>query len=171
MTLLSLTNSFDGLARFYGTDKSSRGNNYAPHYRHHLGSRRFKKNVVIEIGIGGYDQPLKGGGSLRALRDYMPRSTIVGLDLHSKDLPHLGRRVHVVQGDQSSPDDLGRIIDRFGPPDVVIDDGSHVGGDVIASFNYLFDRMVRAGSTRSRISSTAITGGTAEARILDVNQP
>jgi hypothetical protein len=36
------------------------------------------------------------------------------------------------------------VIERFGPPDVVIDDGSHRGADVIASFTYLFDRM-RAG--------------------------
>jgi 23S rRNA U2552 (ribose-2'-O)-methylase RlmE/FtsJ len=145
LTILSLTNSFDGLARFYGTDKSSRGNNYATHYRHHLGSRRFRKNVVVEIGIGGYDRAHGGGGSLRALRDYMPRSRIVGFDIHPKDLPYLGHRVHVMQGDQSSPDDLGRIIDRFGSPDVVIDDGSHLGTHVIASFQYLFDRMAPGG--------------------------
>jgi hypothetical protein len=143
-TLLSLTNSFDVLARFYRTDKSSLGNNYSPHYQRHLGPIRFKKNLVLEIGVGGNARRDGGGNSLHLWRDYMPRATVVGLDIHAKELPFLGPRVHLVQGDQSSAEDIGRIIDRFGPPDVVVDDGSHVGSDVIASFTYLFDRM-RAG--------------------------
>jgi hypothetical protein len=144
LTVLSLCNAFDLLGRFYATDKSSAGNNYSPHYRRHLGPRRFDKTVVLELGVGGQERRDAGGASLRLWRDYMPRATIVGLDIHAKELPFLGRRVHVVQGDQSSPAVLGRIIDRYGPPDVVIDDGSHVSSDVIASFTYLFARM-RAG--------------------------
>jgi hypothetical protein len=144
LTLLSLTNSFDRLARFYRTDKSTLGNGYSPHYERHLGPRRFERIVLFEIGVGGGANQHAGGNSLHVWRDYLPRATVVGFDVFRKDLPFLGRRVHVVQGDQSSPDDLDRIVDRFGPPDVVVDDGSHVGTDVIASFTYLFDRM-RAG--------------------------
>jgi hypothetical protein len=141
LTVLSLANRFDLVARFYRTDKSSLSNNYSPHYQRHLGPIRFEKNVVLELGVGGTTNRYAGGNSLHLWRDYMPRATIVGLDLHAKELPFLGRRVHVVQGNQASPDDLGRILERFGPPNVVIDDGSHVGTDVIASFTYLFDRM------------------------------
>ena len=139
--LLSLTNSFDRLARFYRTDKSSLANDYSAQYRRHLGPRRFQRSLLLEIGVGGGRNRHAGGNSLHVWRDYLPRATIVGLDLFEKDLPFLGRRVHVVQGDQSSPAVLARIVDRFGPPDVVVDDGSHLGPDVIASFTYLFDRM------------------------------
>jgi hypothetical protein len=144
LTVLSLTNSFDRLARFYRADKSSIGHNYSPHYERHLGPRRFDRILLLEIGVGGHRNRYAGGNSLHVWRDYFPRATIVGLDRFAKELRFLGRRVHVVQGDQSSPDDLALIIERFGPPDVVIDDGSHRGADVIASFTYLFDRM-RAG--------------------------
>jgi hypothetical protein len=141
LTFLSLTNSFDLLARFYRTDKSSLGNDYSTHYVRHLGPKRFEKSLLVEIGVGGDRYRHAGGNSLHVWRDYLPRATIVGLDFFAKDLPFLGRRVHVVQGDQSSQDDLGLIIERFGQPDIVIDDGSHVGSDVIASFTYLFSRM------------------------------
>jgi len=141
LTLFSLTNSLDRLARFYRTDKSSLINGYSPHYERHLGPRRFERLLLLEIGVGGCANLHAGGNSLHAWRDYLPRATVVGFDVFRKDLPFLGRRVHLVQGDQSSPDDLARIVDRFGPPDVVVDDGSHVGTDVIASFTYLFDRM------------------------------
>jgi hypothetical protein len=145
LTLLSLTNSFDRLARFYRTDKSSLGNDYSSHYQRHLGPRRFEELLLLEIGVGGGANRHAGGNSLHLWRDYLPRSTIVGLDLFPKELPFLGRRVYVVQGDQSSPDDLARIVDRFGPPDVVVDDGSHAGSDVIASFEYLFEHMHAGG--------------------------
>ena len=141
LTVLSLTNSFDRLARFYRADKSSLAHNYSPHYVRHLGPRRFEKILLLEIGVGGHRNRYAGGNSLHVWRDYFPRATIVGLDRVAKELLFLGRRVHVVQGDQSSPDDLARLIDRFGPPVVVIDDGSHRGSDVHASFEYLFDRM------------------------------
>jgi hypothetical protein len=145
LTFLSLTNSFDRLARFYRTDKSSLGNDYSEHYARHLGPRRFERCVLLEIGVGGGRNPHAGGNSLHVWRDYLPRATIVGLDLFAKELPFLGRRVHLMEGDQSSADDLDRVVDRFGPPEIVVDDGSHVGSDVITSFTYLFDRMKPGG--------------------------
>lgn len=145
LMLFSLTNSFDRIARFYRTDKSSRGNDYSAHYERHLGPKRFDRCVLLEIGIGGGSNPRAGGNSLHVWRDYLPRATVVGLDLFPKELPFLGRRIHLVTGDQSSPDDLVEVLDRFGPPDIVVDDGSHVGSDVTASFTYLFDRMKPGG--------------------------
>jgi hypothetical protein len=145
LTPLSLTNSFDLLARFYLTDKSSLGNDYSAEYRRHLGPRRFQKSLLLEIGVGGGKSRNAGGSSLHVWRDYLPRATIVGLDLYEKELPFLGRRVHTVQGDQSSQNDLARIVGRFGPPDIVIDDGSHIASDVVASFTYLFDRIKPGG--------------------------
>jgi hypothetical protein len=50
-----------------------------------------------------------------------------------------------VQADQSNHEQLARILEQFGPPDVVIDDGSHVGDHVVQSFQILFPRMTEGG--------------------------
>ncbi len=127
------------MVRIYGgTDKLDHG--YVPGYVSHLRARRWRPNRVLEIGVGGYE-PATPGGSLQVWRDYLPRSTIVGLDLHDKDVD-LGPRVRFVQGDQSDSRDLDRALEVLGgPPDVVIDDGSHLAGHVVVSFDHLFPRM------------------------------
>ena len=130
------------LARCYGfTDKTVHG--YLPYYAQHLGPVRMRRNTVLEIGIGGYDDPAPSG-SLRVWRDYFPRSVIAGLDIHEKDV-HLGPRVKVFQGDQSSSSDLARVTASLGQLDIVIDDGSHVGAHQIASFKSLFGALCPGG--------------------------
>jgi hypothetical protein len=125
--------------RLYGdTDKGRHG--YLPGYVEHLGPRRRRPNRVLEIGVGGY-RARQPGGSLRVWRDYLPRSVIVGLDISDKDV-RLGRRVRFVQGDQRVPADLDRAVEALGgPPDVVIDDGSHLDDHAAVSFRHLFPAM------------------------------
>src|SRR5215207_5665807 len=78
------------------------------------------------------------GGSLRLWRDYFARSTILGVDVQPKVLD-LGDRVRFVQADQSRRCELDRVLETAGRrPDVVIDDGSHVGEHVRTTFDVLF---------------------------------
>lgn len=134
--LLPLDQTF----RLYGeTDKWVHG--YSRPYRRHIGHLRRDVNHILEIGVGGYENALKGGGSLRVWRDCFPRSTVVGLDLAVKSV-QLGDRVTIVQGDQANESDLEHAVETLGgPPNIVIDDGSHFAGHAIASFRYLFPRM------------------------------
>jgi hypothetical protein len=46
--------------------------------------------------------------------------------------------VRFIQADQSSPADLHNVIALTGNPDVVIDDGSHIGEHILTSFRSLF---------------------------------
>lgn len=47
-----------------------------------------------------------------------------------------------VRGDQSNRDDLDRAVEVLGgPPNVVIDDGSHVAGHASMTFRHLFPLM------------------------------
>jgi cephalosporin hydroxylase len=70
---------------------------------------------------------------------------VVGVDLHAKRV-RLGRRVRFVQGDQSDPAVLDRAVEAAGgSATVVIDDGSHIGEHVVASFRHLFPQLA-AGS-------------------------
>ena len=118
---------------------------YLPYYDRHLRSRRYRRLVVIEIGVGGNesDQP---GGSLRVWCYYFPRSTIIGVDVHPKTLT-LGRRLSGSCAPTSRYlEDLQRVLavaERA--PDVVIDDGSHIGEHVCTTFEALFPRLSAGG--------------------------
>ena len=124
------------IARRTGTDKWGL-HFYTPHYERHLAHLRDEEFVLLEIGVGGYARTGQGGGSLRMWRRYFQQAQVVGLDIEDKsfvDRP----RMTTVQGDQSDPAVLESIIQRFGVPRVVIDDGSHRPEHIKATFDVLF---------------------------------
>ncbi len=124
------------IARRTGTDKWG-AHFYTPHYERHLGHLRDEAFVLLEIGVGGYARTGQGGGSLRMWRRYFPRAEVVGLDIEDKSF--LDRpRMTTVQGDQADPVVLNGVVERFGVPRVVVDDGSHRPDDIIATFEVLF---------------------------------
>ena len=141
---LGLANRLSILTRLYGgTDKWLHG--YTPYYEKHLGPRRLQPLKLFEIGVGGWEAPgdydtLTPGGSLAVWRDFLVRSTIVGLDINDKRV-ELGDRVFFERADQSRLEDLQRVVDRHGKPDIVIDDGSHIGAHVRTSFEFLWPLM------------------------------
>jgi len=123
----------------YGdTDKWAHG--YTTAYQRHFRSLRYRRNCVWEIGVGSESHRTRGGGSLRIWRDFFPRSRIIGVDIHKKDLD-LGNRVDVVVADQASVTDLERLVKDFGTPNVVIDDGSHMAQHAWVTFSFLWPLM------------------------------
>jgi Methyltransferase domain len=138
---LSWVGALDLLAQAHGTDKSSRYHAYTRWYRRHLSDLRGEPVTLIEIGVGGDEDPSRGGRSLRMWRDYLRRAKVFGIDVHEKRLIGLGSRVEVLRADQSSPDDLAAVLEHTGAPDVVIDDGSHVGEHIWCSFEALFPAL------------------------------
>lgn len=140
--------SLDPLARIYGTDKSSRFHGYSSFYEAHLRPRRTDIRCLLEIGIGGTTsltgyETGEGGQSLRMWQDYLPNARIVGIDISAKSVT--GPRISTERGDQSDGAFLADVARRHGPFDVVIDDGSHLGPDVKASFLALFEHVVPGG--------------------------
>lgn len=131
------------LATVHGSDKWG-GHWYAQHYEHHFRRLRRKPIVLIEIGIGGYDNPNSGGASLRMWKDYFPRGSIHGVDIHDKH-PQEAHRITTHIGDQSDGDFLRGLVARTGTPDIIIDDGSHVNRDVTATFEVLFPLLATNG--------------------------
>jgi hypothetical protein len=124
------------LATLYGSDKWNT-HWYAQHYEAHFRSIRKKRLTVLEIGIGGYDEPKLGGGSLRMWRTWFPNAHIHGIDIHDKSL-HGERRITIHRGSQVDTAFLKTVIQKSGRPDVIIDDGSHHNAHVIATFQFLF---------------------------------
>ncbi|HEX7304786.1 class I SAM-dependent methyltransferase [Lentzea sp.] len=130
------------LAVELGTDKWGDLHWYTQHYERHFARLRTEPVRVLEIGIGGYDDPDRGGGSLRMWERYFRRGLVHGLDIAHKNVA--GPRIMTVRGDQSDAEFLDRLGRELGPFDVVIDDGSHLNDHVRTSFHALFPH-VRSG--------------------------
>jgi len=139
--LLSGLGLLDYLARVHGTDKISHG--YTKYYQHRFHPLRRKKLKLFEIGVGG-STLFPGGASLRMWKDYFPRGQIFALDIVDKS--HLDEsRIKVFQGDQNESACLNEIASRWGPFDIIIDDGSHVSAHIITSFKALFPHLTENG--------------------------
>jgi hypothetical protein len=129
------------LAVACGADKPD---HYIRHYAEHFGKLRHRRLKILEIGVGGYDDPRAGGGSLRMWAAFFWRSRVFGLDISDKS-PHDTRRIRTVVGDQNDPRSLRDLGEKHGPFDIIVDDGSHVSEHIITSFNALFDDHLREG--------------------------
>ena len=124
------------LAVLFGTDKQGI-HSYTQHYQHHFEPLRDKSLNILEVGVGGYDDPKGGGESLRMWKAYFPHSHIYGVDIHDKTY-HDERRIKTFRGSQSDAAFLKSVADQIGTIDIVIDDGSHMNEHVMTTFKVLF---------------------------------
>jgi hypothetical protein len=92
---------------------------------------------MLEIGTGN-------GGSSQMWKHYFgPAAQIVTVDIREECLKFADEQVAVRIGSQADPMFIQSVIDEFGAPDIVLDDGSHVTEHVCATFEYLYPRMTR----------------------------
>lgn len=117
---------------------------YTPHYQSHFKKYKFKKNNILEIGVGGYEDPYIGGNSLRMWKSYFPFSKIYAIDIHDKSFLQ-EHRIKIFKGSQVDVGFLEKIVNEIGAIDIIIDDGSHINEHVITSFNYLFPKLKKGG--------------------------
>lgn len=109
----------------HGSDKES-GHHYGPVYEWLLSGVRPDLRLV-EIGV-------LRGASLRAWEEYFPQGEIVGVDTAPRCEPF--QRARLVVGDATKP----ATFDGLGDFDVVIDDGSHLGWQQLATWRLLWPR-------------------------------
>jgi len=131
------------MATFYMTDKWN-SHWYAQHYESLLKKDRRNKINILEIGVGGYDDPRQGGGSLRMWRAFFPHGHVYGVDIFDKT-PHNQRRIKTFQGSQADPVFLDKIAMKIGKIDIIVDDGSHLCEHVIFTFQHLFPHLADDG--------------------------
>ena len=141
------------LFHHYGTDKVE----YATLYYSLLEPRRESVRAVLEVGIGTLipDAPsamvgwgakwYRQGGSLRAWRDYFPNASIHGLDVQP-DTQFAENRIRTHLCDSTDPQQSSKFLANVGVEafDLIIDDGSHLGDDQLATLRNLLPH-VRAG--------------------------
>lgn len=112
---------------------------YLDIYERHFARLRGASPVMVEIGV-------KGGGSLEMWREYLgPGSQIIGVDIDPLCQQHEADGIEVMIGDQSDPALIESLFERHPRIDIVLDDGSHVMEDMIASFGLMYDRLSESG--------------------------
>lgn len=112
---------------------------YMPIYEKHFQKYVNQSVVFWEIGVFR-------GGSLQMWKRYLgPFAQIVGIDIDPRCKDHEENQIKICIGDQSDTEFLQDIIDKYGPPDVVLDDGSHVMQHVCATFDFMYDKVSKNG--------------------------
>ncbi len=129
-------NSLQKIGECTGSDKVY-GHNFIPIYDNYFHNLRKKSLNILEIGIGGYEDPNQGGESLLMWAEYFNKSKITGADLFEKHIK-LPKRVQTIRLDQSNPEELDRLGNSIGGFDIIIDDGSHISSHVILTFQTLW---------------------------------
>ncbi|MBF0160109.1 MAG: SEL1-like repeat protein [Magnetococcales bacterium] len=112
---------------------------YFPVYERHFASFINQSVTFIEIGCGS-------GGSLQMWKRYFgPYATIIGIDINPMCKYFEEDQIFVRIGPQQDGLFLQSVLDEFGTPDIVLDDGSHIQSHVVASFNYLYHKISKNG--------------------------
>ena len=99
---------------------------------------KFKnKNIkFLEIGVWK-------GGSIQMWQDYFGKDSLfIGIDVDQKCKEYESDNVKIEIGNQNDQDFLLEVINKYGPVDIIFDDGSHICKDQIQSLNTLFPNML-----------------------------
>jgi hypothetical protein len=133
--------SLNLLAVLCGTDKYG-SHDYTPVYQGLMARLRNEPVRLLEIGVGGFESG-SGGESLLMWAAYFSKGKVYGIDFHDKTALSRGR-IKVLQCSQTDRARLAEIGETYGPFDFVIDDGSHVNSEQVASFGVLW-RFIKDG--------------------------
>lgn len=135
--------SLVALAEKFRTDKWG-SHYYAQHYHKHFFPLRDREINILEIGVGGYDHPLRGGASLRMWKAFFPKGKVFAIDIHDKSAIE-EERIRIFHGSQDDPEFLKKVAADIGRIDIIVDDGSHINRHIIETFKILFPLLADDG--------------------------
>ncbi len=121
-----------------GTGKVRDVHDYIEKYETFFAKHRDKDISLLEIGVST-------GASHRTWYEYFPKAKIYGIDIDSSCKKSENDRTKIFIGNQSNKEFLNGVIGEAGPFDIIIDDGSHVVEDMMASFVHLFPHVKDGG--------------------------
>lgn len=121
----------NNMAKKYGTDKSSEVHNYCVKYEKYLPFERHDYLKILEIGV-------LNGESVKTWKEYFYNSYIIGIDINPDCKKYEEDKIIVEIGSQIDENFLKYICEKYGPFDMILDDGSHMNEHVIFSFEKLF---------------------------------
>ena len=140
-----LSDLFRERAMIQGTDKTTT-HRYQYMYAKYLLPVRHRDIKLLEIGLG-CDTQWGPGHSVDLWHELLPRMTYYSIELDggcaSKFIPRLGERQFI--GSQDDAGFLFNVMNKTGPLDVIIDDGSHYTEHQRSSFSYLWGAIKPGG--------------------------
>ncbi len=87
---------------------------------------------ILEIGV-------YKGGSLQMWKDYFGnKAVIIGIDIDKNCKQYEDNQIHICIGSQNNIEFLQKVSEKYGPFDIVLDDGSHFMEHQILTFETLF---------------------------------
>ena len=108
---------------------------YFPAYEFHFQRYVNRPLLMFEIGVA------QGGSAEMWKRYFGPYAQIVGIDINPDCKRLESDQISIRIGDQADQAFLGQLIEEFGHPDVVIDDGSHRMSDISTTFEFLYPKV------------------------------
>jgi len=135
--------SLDQLAIKYGSDKSSKHHGYCDVYERYFAPLRHSNISFLEIGVGGYHYPERGGEGLRMWDEYFDCAKwVVGIDKFDKSFK-IGI-TRIIKCDQTDSEGLTNLMNEYNF-DVIVEDASHINPLTIRTFEILFPQMKSGG--------------------------
>ncbi len=112
---------------------------YFPAYEAHLSRFVNRPVFFLEIGSGR-------GGSAQMWKRYLgPQAQIVSIDINPECKEFEEDQIAFRIGSQSDCAFLAKVLEEFGTPNIVLDDGSHRMSDVVDTFKFLYPRTASDG--------------------------
>jgi 23S rRNA U2552 (ribose-2'-O)-methylase RlmE/FtsJ len=112
---------------------------YIPIYERHFARFINLDTTMIEIGCGQ-------GGSVKMWKRFLgPHAKIIGVDNNPDCHVYAEDQIDILIGDQSDKGFMKSLVDEFGTPDIVLDDGSHIMSHQRASFSMLYPLLSKNG--------------------------
>jgi hypothetical protein len=133
----------DFLARQRSGQVIHKLDHYLAVYERHLANLKNKTLTFFEIGV-------EHGNSLQMWQSFLgPFVRVVGVDINpackAYENTNRGGGTYIRTGDQSDVLFLKKLVDEFGPPDVVLDDGSHLMPHIQKTFDCLYPLLPKNG--------------------------
>ena len=108
-------------------------------YHRHLAAFRDKEITLVEFGVFH-------GGSLQMWKHYFgPKARIIGVDIAPRCKSLEEEQVEIYIGDQEDRGFLQELRSEIGPIHIVIDDGGHMMGQLITTFEEMFPAIQTPG--------------------------
>ena len=135
--------SLEDLFIKYGSDKASDwngknlGHGYTKFYYKHLNKLKNKKINILEIGS-------YAGASAAAFSKFFPKAKIYCLDINISNFKYYSKNINVYGLDATKTNSAKKFIKKISKKnrgikfDIIIDDGSHILGDILKSFRFFF---------------------------------
>ena len=139
--MLSMKNSLLDVYKNHVGKVSHKWDGYIDIYEILFEKIRYKPLRILEIGV-------QNGGSLEIWSKYFPNcEVIVGCDVHPKveNLVFADPRIKIVLGDANKDAVISQITSLASGFDLIIDDGSHISKDIVATFLKYFKHLSNDG--------------------------